>query len=54
MVGLILENMFGLGNWISLPGVGIYGLFTIWMLVDAIRRKEYLWVFLIMAGMGFW
>lgn len=54
MVGLILDNLFGLGNWISFPGVGIYGLFTIWMLVDAIRRKEYLWVFLIMAGMGFW
>jgi hypothetical protein len=33
---------------------GLYGLFTIWMLVDAIRRREYLWVVLILAGLGIW
>ena len=26
--------------------------FSIWMLIDAIRRKEFLWVFLILAGLG--
>lgn len=31
-----------------------YGAFTIWMLVDAIRRREYLWVVLILMGLGIW
>jgi tetratricopeptide (TPR) repeat protein len=54
MAGAILAILFGPGRWISFPGVGLYGLFTIWMLIDAIRRREYLWVFLILAGLSFW
>src|SRR5581483_6031008 len=54
MVGSILDNLFGAESWISFPGLGLYGLFTVWMLVDAVRRREFAWAFLIMAGLGFW
>jgi hypothetical protein len=40
--------------WLSYPPAGLYAIFTIWMLVDAVRRKEYLWVFLIIAGLAVW
>lgn len=43
-----------LGGWVGGPLSLAYGVFTIWMLIDAVRRKEYLWVVLIMAGLGIW
>jgi tetratricopeptide (TPR) repeat protein len=54
MVASIFLGFFLFGGWSGGPIAVIYGLFTIWMLVDAIRRREYLWVFLILAGLGFW
>jgi tetratricopeptide (TPR) repeat protein len=53
MVASIFSFLPFLGGWSGGP-IGLYGLFSIWMLVDAIRRREYLWVFLILAGLGFW
>ncbi len=38
--------------WFSHPGIILYGLFNLWMLVDAIRRKEYVWAILIFIGLG--
>jgi len=43
-----------LAGWGGGPVALAYGGFTIWMLVDAIRRKEYLWVVAILAGLGIW
>jgi tetratricopeptide (TPR) repeat protein len=45
------------GNWnglIAFPGLILFSIFQIWMFVDAIRRKEYLWAVLILAGLGIW
>jgi hypothetical protein len=53
MVASILSYLYMYG-WSGGPLFGLYGIFTIWMLVDAIRRREYLWVVLILAGLGFW
>jgi tetratricopeptide (TPR) repeat protein len=41
-----------MGGWGGGPLALLYGAFTIWMLVDAVRRREYLWVVLILAGFG--
>jgi len=49
-----IVSLFFLGGWGGGPVALAYGAFTIWMLVDAVRRKEYLWVVLIMAGLGIW
>jgi hypothetical protein len=54
MVASILSYLYMFGMGPGGPVFGLYGLFTIWMLVDAIRRREYLWIFLIMAGLGIW
>jgi hypothetical protein len=50
MTAFIFSNLFGAYGLTS----GLYGLFTIWMLIDAIRRKEYLWAVLILFGLGIW
>ena len=54
MVASIFSFLPFVGGWTGGPVFGLYGLFTIWMLVDAIRRKEYLWVVLILAGLSIW
>jgi tetratricopeptide (TPR) repeat protein len=54
MVGSILLSLFFIPGFAGGPFALVYGAFTIWMLVDAIRRREYLWVVLILAGLGIW
>ena len=54
MLGSILQHLFGGESWGLFPGAIVYFLFTGWMLIDAIRRKEYLWVVLILMGLGIW
>ncbi len=47
-----LFQFTGGGGWIT-SGVALLLLvFQIWMLVDAIRRREYLWAFIILIGSG--
>ncbi len=54
MVASVVLSLFLFGGWTGGPIAALYGLFTIWMLVDAVRRREYLWVVLILAGLAFW
>lgn len=42
------------GGLIAIPGLLLFSIFQIWMFIDAIRRKEYLWALLIFAGLGIW
>jgi hypothetical protein len=37
------------GNW---SAIGLFGLFQLWMIIDAICRREYLWALLILTGFG--
>jgi hypothetical protein len=34
----------GLGSWLALPAFGLFAIFQLWMLIDAIRKGEWLWV----------
>ena len=46
-----------LWNVLSSPGALLFGLFQLWMLIDAIRRQEWMWVlfFFILPGFSaFW
>jgi hypothetical protein len=52
MAGSILETFSNMGHWVSLPVWGLFLVFQCWMLVDAVRKREYVWVVLIMAGLG--
>lgn len=49
MLALFLFTSF----WSGGPVLSLYGLFTIWMAVDAVRRREYGWVIFIILGVGF-
>jgi len=46
-IGSFLSHFANLDGAVSQILVAIFGLFTIWMLVDAIRREEWLWAFFI-------
>lgn len=38
--------------WLSNPWLPLIGLFQLWMLIDAIRRREWVWAFFIIVGYG--
>jgi tetratricopeptide (TPR) repeat protein len=52
MQGSIIQ--FLSGGWSYFPGAILFFLFELWMFVDAIRRKEYMWAVLIVVGLGIW
>lgn len=39
----LIHILFAGGGWFGLPAFGLFALFTLWMLVDAIRRGEWMW-----------
>jgi len=52
MLASLLSNLSNFSYWLTNPWVPLVSLFQLWMLVDAIRRKEWLWVFFIFVGWG--
>jgi tetratricopeptide (TPR) repeat protein len=40
-------------GWAGTIGVLALGIFQLWMLVDAVRRREWLWALIILLGWGF-
>jgi tetratricopeptide (TPR) repeat protein len=53
MVASLLTNLSSINYWISNPWLAIVSIFSLWMLIDAIRRREYVWAFFIFIGVGF-
>jgi hypothetical protein len=54
VLGSIFQLLSSDAGWTYFPGAILFFLFEGWMFVDAIRRKEYLWAVLILAGLGIW
>lgn len=48
------EAVYRVEHWISLVGAGLVLLFNLWMMIDAIRKREWTWVviLLIFPGLG--
>ncbi|EEF58814.1 tetratricopeptide repeat protein [Pedosphaera parvula] len=44
----------GSGSVFGILSALVFGVFQIWMLINAWRNKEYLWVLLILMGLGIW
>lgn len=44
MIPLMANVADALWNALSSPGALLFGLFQLWMLIDAIRRQEWMWV----------
>ena len=49
----LLAEIANLWNWLNSPATLVFGLFHLWMLVDAIRRREWVWVLFLIVFPGF-
>ncbi len=38
--------------WLRLAGAGLFGLFNLWLIIDAVRRREWLWAVALLALPG--
>ncbi|MGO8931788.1 MAG: tetratricopeptide repeat protein [Limisphaerales bacterium] len=52
MVASLVTNLVNIDYWLSNPWWGLVSLFQLWMLIDAIRRREWFWAFFIFIGWG--
>jgi tetratricopeptide (TPR) repeat protein len=53
MVASLITSLLNVKYLLSNPWVGLVSLFVLWMLIDAIRRGEWVWAFFIFIGWGF-
>lgn len=53
MLGSIVSNLLNFDYWLTNPLLPIISLFNLWMLIDAIRRREWIWALFIFVGFGF-
>ena len=49
----LLRDLFFIGYLIANPWALLILGFQIWMFIDAIRRKEWIWALFIFIGFGF-
>ena len=52
MLGWLFNNLTDLGYLLSSPFALLLFAFQVWMLIDAVRRQEWLWAFFILVGWG--
>ncbi len=50
MLASLITNLLHLGFWFANPWLVPVLLFDLWMLIDAVRRREWIWVFFIFVG----
>ena len=48
-----ISNLTEPAFWLNNPALILIGIFQVWMLVDAIRRGEWVWAAFIFIGYGF-
>lgn len=47
-----MAEVYHVQSWLYLGGVALVGLFNLWMIVDAIRRREWIWVGILLIFPG--
>jgi hypothetical protein len=52
MLASMVSNLLNVEYWLSNPWVPLISLFQIWMFIDAVRRREWVWAFFIGVGWG--
>jgi hypothetical protein len=52
MLGSLITNLISFDYWLSNPVVVLMSLFQLWMFIDALRRREWLWAAFIFIGWG--
>src|SRR6267154_843739 len=53
MLASLVSNLLHFEYWLSNPWLPLVSLFSLWMLIDAIRRREWIWAIFIFFGWGF-
>jgi hypothetical protein len=52
MFAFMGAKLLSLDFWLAYPGAALFSLFQLWMLIDALRRREWLWAVFIFIGWG--
>jgi hypothetical protein len=52
MLAFFFSNLLDPHYWVSYPWLAILSLFQLWMLIDAVRRREWIWALFIVVGWG--
>jgi len=52
MLASLISNLLNYSYWFGNPWILVVTVFNIWMLVDAVRRREWLWAVFIFIGWG--
>jgi hypothetical protein len=53
MLAFLISNLLNLEYWLRYPWLAVFSLFQLWMLIDAVRRREWIWALFIFVGWGF-
>lgn len=52
MLGFFLSNLLNIEYWLRYPWFAILSVFQLWMLIDSVRRREWVWALFILIGWG--
>src|SRR5690349_17773120 len=52
MLASLISNLLDVQYWIHSPWVLVLVAFQLWMFIDAVRRREWLWAVFIIIGWG--
>src|SRR3989454_4216272 len=52
MLASLVSNLLHFEYWLTNPWLPLVSLFSLWMLIDAIRRREWIWALFIFIGFG--
>src|SRR3989449_11781060 len=52
MFASMVSNLLHVEYWLTNPWLVLVSLFQLWMLIDAIRRREWIWALFILVGWG--
>jgi tetratricopeptide (TPR) repeat protein len=50
MLAFLFSNLLDVQSWLSSPWLAVLSLFQLWMFIDAVRRREWIWALFIAIG----
>src|SRR5262249_8343389 len=53
MLAFFISNLLNIEYWLRYPWLAVLSLFQLWMLIDAVRRREWVWALFIIVGWSF-
>jgi tetratricopeptide (TPR) repeat protein len=52
MLAFFLSNLLNFQYWLASPWLAVLSIFQLWMLIDAVRRREWIWALFMVFGFG--